>query len=656
MPFLTLDNAWSDLASSYNQNFSNKPSIPSINYNSFDDGLIRGGLLNAGLSSIRDTARIGKFFTSGRGVLFSIKQVGLQLSNPKLEQPSGSNTNFFSNLSNNNTRLYNLGLNTLAQVPINAFGGHIIRHGITPVGGVGFLEGDSKGNINGYNYEKIVLENNNIGNNRLIDYLDKIANNTSGTTPTNLLTYNGGASSVYGIGETKINTTTLKTDKEFFNFLSYNGLKKYFELYRDDVNTGTLKFRQDTRSQFGQVTTKFNKANDLQSQADNLKTSADYYEQQVDLNGDIDTQVSDYSVIDNYNNESAYLSNKANQLNKEASQLEEEAKRRSQRSEDNFGANKNADFSIHLHPDYRSSNIQSRIGVSTSKYGPNNTKQKPTVDAINAINVVNSQVFYSNSLKSNNSADIPEYALSRENKEVSGYFGRDIIKFRIEFLNNDNPLFTVKNDAGETYSDLNTDVLAFRAYLDDFSDGMNAKWNPYRYMGRGEEFYVYEGFSRDVSVAFTLHAHSDAEMKPIYQKLNYLMSSFAPDYSSGNKMRGNIGYLTVGEYLYRQPGVFTDIKLSGMLDANWEIAINSNGTIGNGQYEVPKHIKVALSFKPIHTFLPRKVNYKDGVNDINAPFITLDKKAYPVQAGAKYGKDEKGNDITTKKPKNIYLD
>jgi hypothetical protein len=90
-----------------------------------------------------------------------------------------------------------------------------------------------------------------------------------------------------------------------------------------------------------------------------------------------------------------------------------------------------------------------------------------------------------------------------------------------------------------------------------------------------------------------------------------------------------------------------------MLDAGWEIGIDYNE-----QYEVPKHIKVALSFKPIHTFLPRKVKYKDGISDtnINAPFITLDKKAYPAQAGAEYGKDENGKVITTKKPKNVYLD
>ena len=31
------------------------------------------------------------------------------------------------------TRIYNLGINTLAQVPVNAFGKHFNRHGLTPV-------------------------------------------------------------------------------------------------------------------------------------------------------------------------------------------------------------------------------------------------------------------------------------------------------------------------------------------------------------------------------------------------------------------------------------------------------------------------------------------------------------------------------------------
>ena len=160
---------------------------------------------------------------------------------------------------------------------------------------------------------------------------------------------------------------------------------------------------------------------------------------------------------------------------------------------------------------------------------------------------------------------------------------------------------------------------------------MSAKWNSYRYMGRGEDFYIYEGFSRDISVAFTMYAHSPEEMAPLYRKLNYLMSCFAPDYSKNNKMRGNIGFLTVGDYIYRQPGVFTDIKLSGMLDTHWEISLDKpEGGKDTTQYEVPKLIKVSLSFKPIHTFLPRRA--KTGVF---APFITPDRIAYPQYAGTK---------------------
>jgi hypothetical protein len=262
------------------------------------------------------------------------------------------------------------------------------------------------------------------------------------------------------------------------------------------------------------------------------------------------------------------------------------------------------------------SDIEYRVGVSS----------KSKSDSINMINITDSGVFYTDSAAKKRSSEIIP--------NTNGIYGRDIIKFRIEFLDNDAPV----SSAG-----VNTQVLAFRAYLDDFSDGMTAKWDPYRYMGRGEEFYVYNGFTRDISVSFTMYAHSPAEMKPLYNKLNYLMSTFAPDYTPSGKMRGNIGYLTVGDYIYRQPGVFTDIKLSGLLDTHWEIALKEDGTIDDTQYEVPKLIKVALSFKPIHTFLP-----KTGKD---VPFVTLDKNAYPVQAGGIV--DENGR--ITKPGTNKYL-
>jgi len=574
MPFLKLNNNWSNLASYYNQNFDSKPKIPAIRFNDYSDGLIRGGILNATLASVRDTARVGKFLTTGRGVLFIIKQVGLQLSNPPLEQfppksPLPTKTqNTIDNISNtvvnfvnskSLTQIYNLGANTLAQIPLNAIGGHLIRHGKIPVGGVGFFNGDSSNinvgqNVNQvYNYEYVTLKNDKDGNNRLIGYLNKLYKE-DGNASIELTSYNGGAASVYGIGKTFIRTTSLSTDRTSPAgiFLHYSGINNYFDTYRKNTRDGRL-----------------------------------------DVVGGI--PVTDLG--ENYNR--PIIGPKDPQPI----------------TPTNTGV-EDLDFKVFGNQrTYPTQNIQSRIGTSTSQYGPNNIKTNYKVDSINVINVTDSKTFYGNSASAlKSTSDV----LTDYKDKVTGYYGRDIVKFRFEFLNNDNPVAD---------KSINTDVLAFRAYIDDFQDGMSAKWNPYRYMGRGEEFYVYEGFSRDISVAFTLYAHSPEEMKPIYSKLNYLMSTFAPDYSSQLKMRGNIGYLTVGDYIYRQPGVFTDIKLSGMLDTHWEIALSDpEGDINDiGQYEVPKHIKVNMSFKPIHTFLPRKV--QDG-KYAATPFITRDKKAY----------------------------
>jgi len=156
-------------------------------------------------------------------------------------------------------------------------------------------------------------------------------------------------------------------------------------------------------------------------------------------------------------------------------------------------------------------------------------------------------------------------------------------------------------------------------------------------MGRGEEFYVYEGFTRDVSVAFTIFAHSPEEMKPIYRKLNYLMSSFAPDYSTALKMRGNIIYLTVGDYLYRVPGVFTSMKVGSLLDAHWETNIDGD------TYELPKLMNITLSFKPIHSFVPKR-NYADKET---AAFITPDISTYTDKGVAEIKSQTTGDKTTT---------
>ena len=173
----------------------------------FDDGLIRGGVIGATNAAVVDTLRIGKFLKDfPKGPLFIAKQVGLQLSNPIIEHKTNFPTNkptrgqglfnnignFISNIANKilnavgPTRIYNLGINTLAQIPVNAFGQHIVRHGFTP------RRNDD--NL----YFRVAQFNNNEGNNRLTQ-LRSILGNTK-----NINTYLGGPSSIYGIGTTII--------------------------------------------------------------------------------------------------------------------------------------------------------------------------------------------------------------------------------------------------------------------------------------------------------------------------------------------------------------------------------------------------------------------------------------------------------------------
>ena len=72
--------------------------------------------------------------------------------------------NAINDVTGGPTRTYNLGINTLAQVPVNAFGQHIDRHGFLPV------RDDS--NL----YFKVAQHNNDEANNRLVRLKAKLLN------------------------------------------------------------------------------------------------------------------------------------------------------------------------------------------------------------------------------------------------------------------------------------------------------------------------------------------------------------------------------------------------------------------------------------------------------------------------------------------------
>jgi hypothetical protein len=179
----------------------------------------------------------------------------------------------------------------------------------------------------------------------------------------------------------------------------------------------------------------------------------------------------------------------------------------------------------------------------------------------------------------------------------SKYAINDLVKFRIAAINNDS-----ENGRQAVY-------MHFRAFIDSFDDNYSATWNPIKYSGRGDTLYNYQGFERSINMSFTVYAQSKAELIPMYRKLNYLASTLAPDYTGAGFMRGNLLRLTLGGYLYEQPGFITSLTYTIPEESTWEIGIDGNGDSDNSVKELPHMIKVTgMTFTPIHNFLPQKPN------------------------------------------------
>ena len=190
--------------------------------------------------------------------------------------------------------------------------------------------------------------------------------------------------------------------------------------------------------------------------------------------------------------------------------------------------------------------------------------------------------------------------------------GRDLVKFRFE---------VVTPSVQDIYP--NSHHLYFRAFLDDFSDNYSADWNQYNYLGRAEKFATYGGFNRDLSVNFKVAAMTAKEMRPIYQKLNFLAGATAPTYD-GIFMRGTLTRLTIGDYVYRLPGYLTQVGFSWNVDYPFEIAMNRPEDLDRDKIhqELPMIMDVNCSFTPIHEFIPSAGATKEGDIFRTSKFIT----------------------------------
>lgn len=203
----------------------------------------------------------------------------------------------------------------------------------------------------------------------------------------------------------------------------------------------------------------------------------------------------------------------------------------------------------------------------------------------------------------------------------NNYATNDLVKFRIAAINNDG------NGKKAVY-------MHFRAFIDSFNDNYNATWNPIKYSGRGDTLYNYQGFERSINLSFTVYAQSKAELIPMYRKLNYLASTLAPDYTEAGFMRGNLLRLTLGGYLYEQPGFITSLTYTIPEESTWEIGIDEKGGYDASVKELPHMIKVTgMTFTPIHDFLPQKPNSDSAIRREKGTYSPISEKYIALAAG-----------------------
>lgn len=560
------------------------------------EGTVRGGLFSV-VSSATDSVRISRFLNDfPKGLLFTSKQIGLQRSNPKIETETRGevlNTQVYSNS------------NLLKQIALQGNGEHVPRPGFNTNN---LLNDENK-------YEKIVSKKS-TDENRLVTLYNHKIITTSKILPDNLealgisklpeelFNYAGGPGSSYGDGDTFIprivNTTTSYdnyiANTSFLQSVPEGGVLALSNFW-NKINKlkGTLKPEDNPPADF--YAKLGNLANQIEfSNAIPTEEGVTLYQEQVGSIRNESDSITDSegntTYLGNTQKYSQLLKNSIAGLDPILQDFRQNTDAKSLANTVSYftGGRNNTGF-----------NRETRIGLGNPSSRTKEQRKDFYIENTTGQDKINMSPIYRRD---------KDIAVEDDSDDV-----RDLIKFVIESIDNGHPDVTNR--------------LHFRAYITNFSDNIGADWNSQKYMGRGENFYTYQGFSREVGFTFKIAAQAVEEMEKLYQKLNYLASTLHPDYNSNGFMSGTIHRLTIGEYFYRMPGIIKTMNITVEDNYPWEIKMrqpelrkknNDNDPTGDQlQMEVPQILNIQMSFTPIYDKLPQK--------GLKEPIIISDKIA-----------------------------
>jgi hypothetical protein len=630
---------------------SNQPYIKkgllndSLNPSLYNDFVLRGGIL-APLSAVEDVARLTKYFADIKnptGLLFTAKQNLLSRTGTKTEASKGAG--YAGGALNEGAYTP---LSTLAEAGVVFAGGHLNKQGIDPTGlipGLGIITYQDAIKENQFNRSlELQLENN-----RLLSLTSAITTNKgvglsyvkgySLNTPGNdvLLSYTGGAGSNLGIGKTNVKFATDNEGNPIKTLLNFKKPSNYLVGNQHPIDSSLFQ----------------NPTGSSKAYNDYIKPiSNTFFVNNITKNNGLTSY--QYIFRDSIN------------VYKSGSLTNTKAIGKGSWTQEDF-INQPLNTDNTTQEDFRkildptSSPQNTFLSVSPS-YNPNNpnTGNIEVKYNLGSPGVRGNRSSYTNGKKSLTGASLGPVDrvnashLYKTNTQKGSHYGKDpklndIIPFYVAILNND-------SQVGGTYKK----YMHFRSYIDSFSDSYEAEWNGIKYMGRAEKFYKYGGFDRKISMAFTVVAQSREEITAMYDKLNFLASSLAPEYLdsyTSGYMAGNIAYITLGDYLVEQPGVITSLTFDVPEESTWEIGIDDQGNALDKAdiRQMPHMIKVTgLSFIPIHKFRPEKQNFRnDKLGTDSERLLNTGKQQYLDQSRPEitnYDKEAYSNfENTTKK-------
>jgi hypothetical protein len=525
------------------------------------DFILRDGFL-APLKALKDVSRLAKMFTdtkSPRGIFFTLKENLLSRTNVKTQASFGAG--YFGGAMNQGAYLP---IGTLLQAGFNWAGAHLNKFGLNPVGSLGGPAGanrNARGGAGALNPYSVVVRNNQEENaNRLVLLGDFVS---TGTNNSQLSL----AAAIDPIAKYNYNPDATTTNPDTPVLYSYSGgpgsilgvgktnifkERPTYNAIRNYQNLSTAYPNYSGVQPSGLSTLLHGNTFQLYSETE-LTTRRGLYPRSF-MNFVIDSEVE-------FNDTTGNVVSKI----------------------------------IHKAPNYTRQNKAVRTGMG-------DPGQHITY-AVDGTNKERNLFDYS----------VPAFDMEALDKitALKMYEGEgpnhdlpinDLCKFRIAVINNG-----PSEGKKATY-------LHFRAYINGFTDNYAATWNDVQYVGRGNVFKNYSGFTRDIQMGFTIAATSKAELIPMFTKLNFLASSLAPDYTEAGFMRGNMVRMTVGGYLYEVPGVLTSLTYTIPDDTTWEIAIDTDGKSDPSVKELPHRIEVSLAFTPVQDFLPsrQKLTYNEN--------------------------------------------